>query len=304
MRLSCIVFAGSFLVSTPLAGQSAADLLAEGRTHIASGRLADALAAFRAAIRIDSVNVGAWRGVGASLHRMEQYPEALDALNRAAAISPRDHAVRFNRGLTLSELGRIREAVAELDTAVILRPDFAPAWTERGAANTLIGRLTDARADWQHAIELDSTYIWSRYYRGLAGIIEGDYRGAVADLDAVTDKQGLLGAHLWRWAAHLLDGRPAPTLPAHANDWPGPVAGFLKGELSETTLIATAREARSSLDDRRLATAYFFVGVKHLAEGRRSQARAALRSALELRAPRHADYVAAEALLRRIPGDR
>ena len=93
--------------------------------------------------------------------------------DRAVALSPRDFAVRFNRGLTFSELGRMSAAIAELDTAIELRPTFAPAWTERGAAMALVDRLSQARADWRRANELDSTYIWTRYYRVLAYIQEG-----------------------------------------------------------------------------------------------------------------------------------
>ena len=279
--------------------QAPPDYMGAGRRHLADGRFSAAVDAFGSAVRADSTSVTAWRGLAAALHRLERYPEALDALNRAATLDPRDVGVRFNRGLTLSELGRLPDAVAELDTAVQLRPNFAPAWTERGAANALLGRVSDARADWQRALALDSTYIWSRYYRALAAIADGDYRAAVADLDAVTQQEGLLGAHLWRWVAYRLDGRTGPSIPAHGTDWPGPIAAFLHGTLSDSQLLSAARQARLAIDDRRLASAHFFIAQRHLAEGRRSEARAELERALALPVPRHAELVAAAAQLRR-----
>lgn len=299
MHVPCLLL--SFLVAFSSArGQTPSDLLSEGRRHINEGRLPEALTAFQSAVKADPGNVAGWRGVASALHRMERYPEALDAVDRALALNPQDFAVRFNRGLTLSELGRIADAHAELDTAVSLRPGFAPGWTERGAANALLGRMSDARADWQRALALDSTYIWSRYYRALAAITDGDYRAAAADLDAVTQRESLLGAHLWRWVAYRLDGRPAPQIPAHGADWPGPIAAFLKGDTSDRQLLAAAREARLPIDDRRLASAHFFIAQKHVADGQRAAGRTELERAVGLRVPRHAEVVAAEAQLRRL----
>jgi tetratricopeptide (TPR) repeat protein len=294
--LLCFLSAG-FTVAH---AQSAGDPLGEGRRHLGEARFADALAAFRSAVRMDSTSTAAWRGMAVALHRLERYPEALDALNRAAALSPQDFGVRFNRALTLSELGQLTAALADLDTAVTLRPEFAPAWTERGAANALLGRLSDARADWQKALTLDSTYIWSRYYRGLSAITSGDYRAAAADLDAVTQREGLLAAHLWRWVAYRLDGRAAPPLPAPGREWPGPIAAFLRGERSATQLVAAAHEARLPIDDRRLASAHFFIAQTYLADNRPDDARVELERVLALRVPRHAEIVAAESMLRRL----
>ena len=270
-----------------------------GRAQLNEGRLAEAVLSFRTAVEADSTNPAAWRGLATAYHRLERYPEALEALDRAVALSPRDFAVRFNRGLTLSELGRMSAAIAELDTAIILRPAFAPAWTERGAARALVGRLTEARSDWRRATELDSTYIWTRYYRALASIEEGQYRAAAGDLDAVVQRESLLAAHLWRWVAYRRDGRPAPALPS-ATDWPGPIASFLRGEISEAGLLAAVGEARLAIDDRRLASALFFIGQRHLADGKAADARTFLDRAVELNVPRHAEVIIAESMLRRL----
>jgi tetratricopeptide (TPR) repeat protein len=301
--MKLIVVAGVLCaLSTRLYAQPTADRLEEARGQLTSGRFAEAAQSYRAVIAADSVNAVAWRGLANALHRLERYPEALQALDRAFAIRPADVAVRFNRGLTLSELGRFEEAVAELEATVRLRPDFAPGWTELGAARALRGRDAEARSDWNRAIALDSNYIWSRYYRGLSSVATGDYRSAAADFDAVADRETLLNAHLWRWVAHRLDGRPSTPLTTREQGWPAPIASYLRGEISDSALVAAARSDRMVLDDRRLGGAYFFIGVRQLVSGDTTGARRALTSAIEQNAPRHAELVAAGSLLARLQG--
>ena len=243
----------------------------------------------------------AWRRYGAALHRQERYPEALRALDRALSLSPRDFAARFNRGLTLSELGRFRDAVVELNRAIAIRPGFAPAWTERGAARVLIGRVDEAHADWRRSLELDPTYVWPHFYRGLNAIVQGDYAAAAADLDTVAARDSLAMARIWRWAAHRLAGNAGVPLPTPTPEWPGPIADHLRGDRSASQLIEAARADRLPLDDRRLAGAWFFIGVKHRVEGRNAEARTALERARRARSPAFTEVLAAKSLLRERP---
>ena len=296
MPHSRTVLAFCFLPLPLLAQSTLAD---SARQLLNEGRFADAVTIYQAVISRDSGSVAAWRGLANALHRLERYPDALAALDRAAALSPNDFAISFNRGLTLSELGRMTEAVSELEASVRLRADFAPAWTELGAARALVGRVPEAREDWNRASAINPVYIWTRFYRGIASISDGQYGAAADDLDAVTAQEQLLSAHLWRWVAYRLDGRGAPNIEVRNDDWPAPIARYLRGELSDSGLIAAAERAKMPLDDRRKATAYFFIGVSHLSSGDRASARAAFGRALEQRAPRHAEVVAAAALLSR-----
>jgi tetratricopeptide (TPR) repeat protein len=164
-----------------------------------------------------------------------------------------------------------------------------------------LGRLDEAEASWARALEVDPAYIWPRYYRGVAAVAEGDFARAAEDLDAVAARESLASVGLWRWVAHRRLGRKAPALDASA-DWPGPIARFLAGEITDGQLQAEAARERLPIDDRRLVSAWFFIGQKRLTEGRRADALAALRQALALRAPRHPERVAAEAELRRLRG--
>jgi tetratricopeptide (TPR) repeat protein len=291
-----VAIALSLALGTSLPAQAPTDRLNEARSHLANGRLEEAVVSYRAFVIVDSTNAAAWRGLANALHRLEQYPEALQALDRAVAITPDDFAIRFNRGLTLSELGRFDDAVAELEAAQRLRSDFAPVWTELGAAKALAGRVSEARSDWTRALALDSSYIWSRFYRGLAAVATGDYRAAADDLDAVAARETLPSAHLWRWVANRLAGRGPPPLPVADQEWPAPIAAFLRGDLDEQGLEQAARDARMPLDDRRLASAWFFIGVKRLVDRKTDAAIFAFNRALAQNAPRHAELVAAAAL--------
>jgi lipoprotein NlpI len=95
-------------------------------------------------------------------------------------------------------------------------------------------------------------------------------------------------------------GRAAPVLPTTDAEWPTPVGRYLRGEITDAELESAAIQERMPLDDRRLAAAYFYIGVRHLALGDRDAARSAFTFALAQNAPRHAELVAAAALLERM----
>ena len=296
-----IIGALALLAATAAPGRSqdAATAPAEARRLMAEGRFAEAVPAWRAILRTDSMDSSHWNALAAALHRLERYDEAAAAVERAVALNPRSVGARFNRALTYSELGDVQGALVELNAAIELRADVAPLFTERGAAYALLGRSAEARADWTRSLALDSTYIWPYFYRALDAITAGQYADAAADLDVVVARETLLSAQLWRWVAFSLDGRAAPDLPADTA-WPGPIADFLRGELSEERLIAIAQERRVAGDDRRLASALHYIGQKHLTAGRFAEACSAFERIAALAVPRHAEVVAAEAQLRRI----
>jgi tetratricopeptide (TPR) repeat protein len=299
MTLVLVVHALTILAGTP--ASAAQDSVAAGRVHLRDGRLADALGAFRAAASLDSTNASAWNGMGSVLNQTERYREALEAADRAVRLDPRHAGYRFNRGLVYAELGRFREAIAEYDSALAWRPGLAPALTERGTARASLGERDAARTDWDRALALDSAYVWTRFYRGQFAIVAGDFAAAAADLDVVADREALLSAHLWRWVARRGSGRAVPGLPASTmTGWPGPIAAFLAGRITADQLASEAHRARLALDERRQATAHYFIGQKQLFDGNRRAARQSLERAVAFSGPRFADRIAAEEALRRL----
>jgi tetratricopeptide (TPR) repeat protein len=286
----------AFTSQGELKAQATSDSLAEGRRHLGEGRLTEALVALRFVVATDSLNSVAWNAIGAALNRMELYPEALVASERAVALTPANAGMRFTRALIYSELGRYTAALADLNLSLSMRPDHAPSFTERGAARAALGDLEGAKRDWEQAWRTDSTYIWPRYYRGLWAVSEGDFAGAAADLDFITSANPLPSAQLWRWVAHRRLGREAPMIPTMSG-WPAPIAAYLRGQISATQLEESARVDRLPIDDRRLASALFFIAQRHLAEGQRAEARSAFERLVALDVPASPETAAARAAL-------
>jgi tetratricopeptide (TPR) repeat protein len=285
---------------TATAQQSLVD---SARHHLIGGRLLLAANAFRAALRIDSANAPAWNGLGASLNRLEHFDDALVAQDHAVRLDPANAAFRFNRALILAELGRFERALVDLDTALARSPRFVPALTERGAAHAALGNVPRAREDWDRALHLDSTYIWSYYYRGLLEFERGHYAEAASDLARVSAREALPSAHLWSWLAHRRAGLAPPTLP-HTIEWPGPILAHVHGEISAARLIDGAQRARLKQDERRLASALFFIAQLQLLDGDRRTATATLNRMLRLEAPSLVEQRVARAELRRLASTR
>ena len=74
----------------------------------------------------------------------KKLPEALDAIDKAAAKSPRESGVHNLRGVILNQLERYDEAVKSLETAVALAPEDVGANVNLGIA--LMNRGENARA--------------------------------------------------------------------------------------------------------------------------------------------------------------
>lgn len=286
------------VMSASLFGSAQAATFDEARQLMGQGRTAEAVPILRAVTAAEPDNAVAWNTLGSALNQTEQYAEALIAAERAVALDPGHFAYRFNRALVYWEHGRFEEAVRDFDLALAKRPGFAPALTERGTSLAALGRMAEARASWAEAEKADPAYIWTRFYRGVGAVAEGDFANAVDDLDAVAAKESLFSVQLWRWVAHRRAGWPAPRF-TPPPEWPGPIGLHLNDQITAEQLIAEARRARLAIDERREASAWFFVGHKHLAEGRLAQARAAFERAVAIGAPNHAERAGAANELKR-----
>ena len=69
----------------------------------------------------------AWKVLGAVLGATGRKSEAVDANQKAVALSPQDAEVHSNLGNTLKALGRLDEAEASYNQAIALKPDLADA---------------------------------------------------------------------------------------------------------------------------------------------------------------------------------
>ena len=96
----------------------------------------------------------AWKVLGAVLGATGRKSEAVDANQKAVALSPQDAEAHSNLGITLKELGRLDEAEASYNQAIALKPDLAEAHSNLGITLKELGRLDEAEASYNQAIAL------------------------------------------------------------------------------------------------------------------------------------------------------
>ena len=96
----------------------------------------------------------AWKVLGAVLEATGRKSEAVDANQKAVALSPQDAEAHNNLGITLKVLGRLDEAEASYNQAIALKPDLAEAHSNLGTTLKELGRLDEAEASYNQAIAL------------------------------------------------------------------------------------------------------------------------------------------------------
>ncbi|WP_293379027.1 sulfotransferase [Phenylobacterium sp.] len=110
--------------------------------------------------------------------------EALERLQRAVILAPKDHGARNALGLCLSRMERHAEALAAFDQALAIAPDFAGAHAARGGTFEALGRLPEADAAHRRALELQPGN-----HVALAGLANlASRRGAHAEAKALAEQ--------------------------------------------------------------------------------------------------------------------
>ena len=98
-----------------------------GQLAMSQRKLEKAESHFNEAVRIDAGNCTAWAGLAATLERLERFPEALEAIQKAVEIEPEQPVFRLQRADLFQKLGRKDEAEAELKTLESMRRSLSGA---------------------------------------------------------------------------------------------------------------------------------------------------------------------------------
>lgn len=135
----------------------------QGRDLRRSGRLAEAVAAYDAALALQPGSPAAHFNRANALQAMDRHAEALAGYERLLAIAPGDAEALNNRAVSLAALGRQAEALASCDAALALRPGYPAALNNRGGALAALGRWSEALASIERALALqpDDAAAWS-----------------------------------------------------------------------------------------------------------------------------------------------
>jgi predicted O-linked N-acetylglucosamine transferase (SPINDLY family) len=88
------------------------------------------------------------------LQQSGRLPEAVAAYRQALALKPDFAEAHINLGSILSDLGQLEEALAAFGAALALKPDFAEAIYNVGAVLTRMGRLEEAVAALRRVLQL------------------------------------------------------------------------------------------------------------------------------------------------------
>ena len=99
-----------------------------------------------------------WKVLGAIFGQIGRTSEALNANQKAVALSPEDAEAHNNLGVILQELGRLEEAEASYTKAIAFKPDYALALSNLGITLKELGRLEEAEASYTKAIAFKPDY--------------------------------------------------------------------------------------------------------------------------------------------------
>jgi predicted CXXCH cytochrome family protein len=129
------------------------------------GDLVGAMVYFRRAVNWDTNSAPSHNALAVALSMEGKSDEAVQELQIACRLAPRDADLRFKLGLALSEVGKADAARAALEEAVKLEPQFAQAWYNLGLAWNAAGNTESALESLSRAETIDTTSAQIPYAR-------------------------------------------------------------------------------------------------------------------------------------------
>jgi len=188
-------------------------------------------------------------------------------------------------------LGGEAERAIEIYSARIKSGESAQGFAGRALALLNLGRLEDAKSDYMHALDLERkerTAVGSAYLCSIGSIywmqghdeeaariwlraLEGINSGEITH----SDMAGGAGVGALLWFAGARSELPGYLKAAEeflrknakgakAHNWPGPIGGFLLGQVTVDSLQAASEARPVELMKRRRCQAAFYVGAKAL----------------------------------------
>jgi tetratricopeptide (TPR) repeat protein len=104
--------------TTPTAIKNPAELSRQADQAFNDKQFSNALAYYEQLLALDPNNVGTYNNLGITLHYLGRSTEALEKLNKGAAIDPTFQRIWLTLGFVNSQTGNIKEARTTLSTAV------------------------------------------------------------------------------------------------------------------------------------------------------------------------------------------
>lgn len=155
-----------------------------GGLLIAQKRHAEAAPLCEAAVGLAPDNPLVWLNHGICQRVMGNLKAARQALGRGHLLAPEHPAIRLELGILALDEGDPEAAREHAEYVIRLIPDSAEAHHLCGNALSATGRGGEAIRHFSRALELDPESSTSVFNRGLAYLMEGDYRNGFKDYEA------------------------------------------------------------------------------------------------------------------------
>jgi protein O-mannosyl-transferase len=178
------------------------------------GRVAEAEARYREALRLDPQNAEAHHSLANTLFHEGSTAEAVRHFKAALAARPAQASIHYDYGTVLFQSDETMEAIAQYEEALRLQPDYAEAHDNLGVAWAKLGRGPEAIAEFLTALRLDPGLL--RAHVNLAGALAGESRfpEAAAEYEAALRiDPGFVAAHFYLGNVLCQEGRFAEAIP-------------------------------------------------------------------------------------------
>lgn len=96
----------------------------------------------------------AWKVLGAAYFKMGQSAEAIDPMQKAAALSPNDVEVHTNLGIVFGILGHLDQAEVSYKKALELKPDFSEVHDALGSVFEASNRMEEAETSYRRSLKI------------------------------------------------------------------------------------------------------------------------------------------------------
>jgi tetratricopeptide (TPR) repeat protein len=183
-------------------------VLSEDLRH--QGRLEEALAEAREAVRDAPGAANHWNNLAVTLHEVGRSAEAREALGEALRLDPAHEPSWLNLAMVAQELGDLPGAEAAALRATSLAPANAAAWFRLGLVRAAQGRLDEAAAAYQETVRRDPEHFGA--WTNLAVLLQasGRFDEAGAAFGAATRAQPANPTGWRNLGVYLVNvGRPA-----------------------------------------------------------------------------------------------
>src|SRR5579883_2718738 len=147
-----------------------------GYTADEAGRHAEAVTAYKEALRLKPDEALAWVNLGVAYAGLGQHDKAVNAEQEAIRLKPDDELAWLDLGVAYGHLRQYDKEVSAEQEAIRLKPDDADAWTGLGFAYDHLGQYDKAVNAEQEALRLkpDEALAWRNLGVAYAGLGQHD----------------------------------------------------------------------------------------------------------------------------------